>query len=95
MAPEQIRDSGEVDRRADVYALGVMLFQMLTGRLPFVGDNPGTVMLAHLQQPAPDPRTLAPGLTEQTAAAIVRALAKDPAARHQSAGALVEALVSE
>ncbi len=52
MAPEQIRAAGEVDARADVYALGVMLFQMLTGRLPFTGENPGTVVLAHLHQPA-------------------------------------------
>lgn len=92
MAPEQIRSPGEVDGRADVYALGVMLFQMLTGQLPFTGDNPGSVMLAHLQQPAPDPRTLVPDLPEQVAAAILRALAKDPAERFHTPGALAEAL---
>jgi serine/threonine protein kinase len=64
---------------------------MLTGELPFQGDNPGAVMLAHLQQPAPDPRTLAPDLPENVAGAILRALAKDPEGRYATAGELVEA----
>jgi serine/threonine protein kinase len=89
MAPEQIRASGEVDHRVDIYALGVVLFQILTGRLPFTADNPGAVVLAHLHQPAPDPRALLPELPAHIARAILRALAKDPAERHQTAGALV------
>jgi len=92
MAPEQIRDAGEVDARADVYALGVMLFQMLTGRLPFSGGSAGAVVLAHLSEPPPDPRTLLPGLPDPVALAIVRALAKEPAERYQTAGALIAAL---
>jgi predicted Ser/Thr protein kinase len=95
MAPEQIRAAGEVDARADVYALGVMLFQMLTGRLPFTGENPGTVVLAHLSEPPPDPRTLLPALPDHVALAILRALAKEPAERYQTAGALAAALSAE
>jgi serine/threonine-protein kinase len=92
MAPEQIRDAGEVDARADVYALGVMFFQMLTGRLPFTSENPAAVVLAHLSEPPLDPRALLPALSDHIALAILRALAKDPAERYRTAGALAAAL---
>jgi serine/threonine-protein kinase len=88
MAPEQIRAAGDVDQRVDIYALGVVLFQMLTGRLPFAGGNPGEVVQAHLSQPAPNPRTLLPDLPVRVADAVLRALAKDPGERYQTAGAL-------
>ncbi len=86
MAPEQIRSSGEVDGRADVYALGVMIYQMLVGRLPFEADNPGAMMLAHLQQPAPDPREYLPELPSVVARAILRTLEKEPQNRFNTAG---------
>jgi eukaryotic-like serine/threonine-protein kinase len=86
MAPEQIGNSGEVDGRADIYALGVVAFQMLTGRLPFPAGHPGAVLIAHLQQPPPDPQTLRPDLPGDTAEALLRILEKDPARRFQSAG---------
>jgi hypothetical protein len=92
MAPEQIRSAAEVDLKADIYALGVVTFQMLTGQLPMKGDNPGAVMMAHLQIPAPDPRTLLPDLPECAALAILRALEKDPAERFASAGGFVNSL---
>jgi hypothetical protein len=92
MAPEQIRSAGEVDGRADVYALGVVAYQMLTGQLPFLADNPGTMMLAHLQQPAPDPRELVPELPARAAKAILRSLAKDPNDRFSTAGAFASEL---
>ncbi len=92
MAPEQIRSAGDVDGRADIYALGVMLFQMLTGQLPFCVDNPGAMMLAHLQTPAPDPRILRPDLPEITALAILRSLEKEPDDRFATAGEMAEAL---
>jgi serine/threonine-protein kinase len=95
MAPEQIRAAGEVDQRVDIYALGVMLFQMLTGRLPFAGGNPGEVVQAHLNRPAPNPHTLQPDLPTRVADAVLRALAKDPAERYQTAGALASALDAE
>jgi tRNA A-37 threonylcarbamoyl transferase component Bud32 len=90
MAPEQIRVSRAIDGRADVYALGIMLYQMLTGELPFKSDNPSAIMLAHLQEPPPDPRVLIPELPENVATAILRAMAKDPDERHPTAGALAE-----
>jgi hypothetical protein len=92
MAPEQIRASGGLDARADVYAFGTMLFQMLTGRLPFAGASVGEVVQAHLQQPPPDPRSFVPELPTPVAAAILRALAKEPAARPASAGQVATAL---
>lgn len=94
MAPEQIRASTDIDARADVYALGVMTYQMLTGRLPFGGDNPGALLMAHLQQPAPDPRLLAPTLPESAAEAITRALHKSPHDRPASAGDLANLLTA-
>jgi hypothetical protein len=92
MSPEQIRASKEIDGRADIYALGVMTFQMLTGALPFTGDSPGQIMLAHLQKPAPDPRTLAPDLPERPALALLKALAKNPDERPATAAAWVKTL---
>jgi tRNA A-37 threonylcarbamoyl transferase component Bud32 len=92
MAPEQIMSSRTVDAAADVYSLGVMLFEMLTGQLPFQGDNPGAIILASLQQPAPDPRSLRPDLPPQASWALLRALDKDPSMRHKSAAALVDDL---
>jgi serine/threonine-protein kinase len=92
IAPEQIRSAAQVDARADIYALGVMVYQMITGQLPFTGDNPGAVLMAHLQQPVPDPRKLLPALPATVAQAIMRALAKDPDERFATAGALAEAM---
>ena len=92
MAPEQINASAAIDGRADVYSLGVMVYQMLTGQLPFSGESPGAVLMAHLQQAAPDPRLLAPHLSEACALAIQRALAKDPDQRCPTAGELAAAL---
>jgi serine/threonine-protein kinase len=87
-------ESREVDRRADVYALGVMLYQMLIGELPFQG-NAGQILFAHLQQPVPDPRVTDPDLPYPVVYAIMRALAKTPEDRFQSAGELARAFEGE
>ncbi len=92
MAPEQIIDSRQVDHRIDVYALGVIAFQVLTGRLPFSGDNPGAIVMAHVGSPVPDPRKDNPDLPLAAAQAIQKALAKDPNDRFESAGAFAAAL---
>ena len=91
MAPEQIRSAGHVDLRADIYALGVMAFQMLTGEVPFKAENPGAVMLAHLQTPPPDPRLLARGIPDHIALAVLRSLQKNPEERFPSAGEMIKA----
>jgi serine/threonine-protein kinase len=94
IAPEQIRDAREVDGRADVYSLGVMAYQMLTGRLPFEASNPGALLMAHLQQPPPDPRKARPDLPEEVAYALTKAMEKEPAMRFASAGEMARALIS-
>src|SRR5208282_1952525 len=63
MAPEQVEGKA-VDGRSDVYALGVMLFELVTGSLPFQGETAAAMALARLRSDAPDPRALAPDLPE-------------------------------
>jgi hypothetical protein len=90
-APEQIADAQKVTQSADVYSLGVMAYQMLTGELPFKGFV-GQVVFAHLQQPPPDACDLLPTLPPAVGAAICRAMGKAPADRYPSAGVFVRAL---
>lgn len=85
MAPEQIMAAREVDHRADIYAMGAVLYEMLTGECPFKGSA-GQVLFAHLQQPAPDPRDVEPDIPPEIARAIQKAMAKNPEDRFQSAG---------
>jgi serine/threonine protein kinase len=92
MAPEQVRASQQIDGRADLYALGVVVYEMLTGRVPFDEGSPGQVMLAHLQKPAPDPRTFAPDLPDGAALALLRAMAKNPDDRFSHARDFIAAL---
>ncbi len=92
IAPEQILGAHNVDHRADIYALGVLTYQMLTGELPFKAQSVGALLMAHLQSPAPDPRQLVAELPQQAARAILRALEKEQEARPKSAGALVQML---
>lgn len=89
MAPEQAK--GGADYRSDIYALGIVLYQMLTGRVPFSASTPMQVMLQHVQEPPPAPRTLNPALSPQVEAVVLHALAKDPNQRFQSASQLAEA----
>ena len=90
MAPEMVRGA-EADARADVYALGVVLYQMLTGQAPFPAQTPLAMLHAHANTPPPAPRTIVPGLPRAVDEVLLRALAKDPEARFQTAGALAQA----
>src|SRR5205814_7852556 len=81
MSPEQCDARQEIDHRADIYALGVILFQMLTGCVPFTGDGFGEVMAQHLTSPAPAVQGLAPEVPPALDAIVSRAMAKDREAR--------------
>jgi serine/threonine-protein kinase len=91
MAPEQIR-GGIVDPRTDLYAVGAVLFHALVGRPPFSGDNPIAVGFAHCSEPIPQPSVARIGLDTAWDAVILKALAKDPGQRWQSALELRDAL---
>ena len=84
MAPEQIR-GGEVDHRADIYALGTMLFQMVTGRLPYEADSAMTLMMMQVNDPIPDLPALKPDVPGDLVAIINKALQKEPGARYAAA----------
>jgi serine/threonine-protein kinase len=85
MSPEAARGE-DVDHRADIYAVGVILFDMLTGRPPFEAESAAEVLAMQINQAPPLPRAMAPHneITEACERLILRALAKDPARRHQS-----------
>ena len=93
MSPEQARGE-RVDRRSDVYALGVLCYEMLTGQLPFVGDTTVAVLMAHIIQTAPIPSETARELSPLFDAPLLRMLDKDPAQRPSSAGEAIAALRS-
>ncbi len=85
MAPEQARGE-KVDQRTDIYALGVMIYELLTGRVPFAGDNFMQVLTQHLTEAPPSLITVAPeaGIPLEVEAMVLKALAKDPADRYPS-----------
>jgi serine/threonine protein kinase len=90
MAPEQIR--GQVDKRSDIYALGVVVFRLLTGRVPFSHRDQDKVLLAHLTEPPPAPSSLVPDLPPGVDDLVLRMLAKQPHKRFDSMEELRRAL---
>jgi serine/threonine protein kinase len=95
MAPEQGRGA-VIDARADLYAMGIILFQLLTGRLPFEADTPTQVVLMHLSIPPPDPRQVSPerNIPESLADVVAKTLSKEPDDRWESATEMAQALAN-
>jgi serine/threonine-protein kinase len=95
MSPEQGRGDA-VDGRGDLYALGVVLFELLVGHLPYIDDTPTRVVLRHLNDPIPDPRVVSPNrnIPDRLAEVTMKALAKNANDRYQVARDMQEALGS-
>ena len=91
MSPEQSKGM-ELTPVSDIYSLGIILYEVLTGQAPFAADTPLAVIQKHVSEPLPAPEKLRPGLTPGMAEVLTKALAKDPAERYQSAGELARAL---
>ena len=88
MSPEQVRGKQKLDWRSDLYALGVMLFEMLTGRQPYEAETPSGQMFMHVMDPVPDLTGLNPNLPRGAQEVIDKAMAKDRQDRYQSAADL-------
>jgi len=93
MSPEQVEGSN-VDARSDLYAVGIILFEMLTGKVPFEGQTPLAVAIKHKHEPAPDARETNPLVPEPLVRIIYRCLEKDPAKRYPDADALAADLAA-
>ncbi len=90
ISPEQAKGE-ELDACTDIYSLGVVIFELLTGQVPFSGDTPYAVVHNHIYSPLPLPRKIAPDLSMDTERVILKALAKDKDDRYQTVTALVAA----
>jgi len=92
MSPEQIQGAANIDARADLYSVGVSLYELVTGKRPFDGDSQFAIMSAHLEKVPVPPVALDPKLPQALNDAILMSVAKDPGARFQTAGAFRNAL---
>ena len=91
MAPEQSMGN-KIDRRSDIYSAGVVLYEMVTGQPPFEAETPMAVVLAHIHNPLPLPQVINPRLPIEIQRVILKAMAKEPDNRFQSAKEMAEAL---
>ena len=94
MAPEQTVGDRSLDARADIYALGAMMYYALTGQPPFTGENAFAIMMAHSRDPVVPPSQLSPDVPADLEQVVLRCLAKKPEDRYPSAKALGEALAA-
>ena len=92
IAPEQARNSAMAVPQSDLYALGVILYEMLTGVVPFDDPSPTSVALQHITQPPPNPREINPRLNEATETVLLKTLSKQPDGRYQTGTQLMAAL---
>jgi serine/threonine protein kinase len=93
MSPEQCEGKTEIDYRADIYSLGVLIFEMLTGKVPFGGEGYGEIIVKHVTMPPPSVRSVVPELPEYMDPIMYRVLAKDRDQRFQTMADLREALL--
>jgi serine/threonine protein kinase len=91
-SPEQCLGRSDLDGRSDVYSLGVMLYEMTTGRPPFDAETPMAIVVKHINDPLPLPRKVNPALPESVERVILKALAKQPNGRYQTAGEMAKSL---
>ena len=91
MSPEQGKGDS-VDGRGDLYSLGVIFYEMLTGQVPYQDQFPMMVVIKHIRDPLPSVRQLAPELTEAIERVVIKALAKEPDERYQTAEDFVQAV---
>ncbi len=94
MSPEQVKGK-PVDARSDLYAMGVTLFQMVTGKLPFFGNSDFEIMKAHTETPPPNPKKIKKDVPKPLSGIILKLLEKDPEKRFQTADEVLKALESQ
>lgn len=89
ISPEQARGD-MTDERSDIYSVGVMLYEMLTGKKPFDGDNPVAIALKHMEENAVSPRDIMPSIPEALEEIVIHAMEREPARRYQSAAEMIK-----
>lgn len=92
MSPEQIHGESTLDGRSDIYALGVIFFQLLTGRVPYIADTATKILMKHIMDPVPDLRQIRPDLPQECQDVITKAMAKKPEQRFGSADEMASAV---
>ena len=90
MSPEQVMGK-DADHRSDLYSFGVLLYQMLLGRVPYNAETPAATLIAHVHQPLPLPSSIDPNLNQNVELLLLKALSKEPNDRFQSASEIISA----
>jgi serine/threonine protein kinase len=92
ISPEQAINSADAVPQSDLYSLGVVLFQMLTGHVPFSSGHPNDIAIRHIQEPPPSPREFNPNVSPEVEVVVMRSIEKEPKDRFQTGAEFVAAL---